>query len=186
MRSKNLFLLMSIIAMASCQSIPEMNPSPAQLLQTQTTVRDSQGNEVSAVGYLLLRFESTSDLTALAVSRGGFLTQSAQACDSNIMLDGWPYIFDSEQDSYSALVAFRGTTAGVTYNLAMRPEDICMRVGIGGTMNPAASSSSTIRYPLSEATREELRGYEGKGGTVELQLSADCREHLCRPRSDMP
>jgi hypothetical protein len=161
-----------------------MDAFPARLLQTQTAVLDGQGNEVSAVGYLLLRFESNSDLTALAASRGGFLWQSAQTCDSKLTLDGWPYVFDSEQDSYTALVAFKAAT-GVAYNLATRPEDICIRVGIGGTMNPLASSrSKTIRYALSDALREELRAYEAQGGLADLQLSQNCREHMCRPTSN--
>jgi hypothetical protein len=182
MQSRSLLFLLSVIATVSCQSIAEINALQARLLQTQTAVRDSQGNEVSAVGYLLLRFESNSSLTTLAASRGGFLTQSARTCDSNVELEGWPYIFDSENDAYTALVAFRSTT-GDAYNLAMRPADICMRVGVGGTMNPAATGSNTIRYSLSEAMREELQAYEAKGGSVELQLSPSCREHLCRPTS---
>ena len=182
MNAKSLPLLLSIIAMASCQTMPQLNVSPARLLQTQTTVRDGQGNEVSAVGYLLLPFESNSDLVALAAARGGFLRQSAETCDSRIMLDGWPYIFDSEQNKYNVLIAFRATT-GVAYNLAANPEDLCVRVGVGGTMSPLdIKRSSTITYPLDGTLREELRTYAAQGGAVELQLSSDCRQRLCRPQ----
>lgn len=183
MRANHLPSLLLVIALTSCELAPAIDVSPARLLQSSTSVSDRQGNEVSAVGYLLLPFQSDSDLVALAASRDGVLRQSAETCDSQTALEGWPYVFDVAENSYAVLVAWKATQP-VAYNLAVAPEDLCIRVGIGGTMSPLAlARSTTLRFSLNDVLREELRAYESQSGVVDLQLSPACRERMCSPAS---
>src|ERR1700730_14286985 len=173
--------LVFLTFLTSCLDSPDIRVSSARLLQAKTLVSDDAGNQVSAVGYLLLSAESDTDLAKSAAAHEAEIWYSAETCDSHVKMGGWPYIYPTTSGSYQLLIGYK-SSKGAQYNLATHPEDVCITVGIG-SMNPLSNArSKVLKYSLSESLREGLRSDELGGGAVEFQLSPDCKEHMCRPR----
>jgi hypothetical protein len=171
--------------LAACISSPLVRISDPRLLLTKTAVSDGRGNELFVQGYLLLPLESDSDLTKLAAENHAELSYMAETCDSHTKLDRWPYPYLSPEGknnrSYVLLVAYRDKDR-IRYDLAGRPESICVRVKLG-SMNPwAHAESSEVRVSLPPSLQQSLRDYDRRSGAVELHLSPGCQAHMCIPR----
>jgi hypothetical protein len=175
-----MLVLVLLATLASCLANPGVSVLSAQLLQVKSDVSDDRGNHVTAVGYLLLTLASDIDWVSVAAQREAELWYTAETCDSRVKINGWPYLYASGGGTYSMLVAYKDVK-GSLYDLASRPEDICITVGLG-SMNPLSSlRSSELRYPLGDGLREALQRYASRGGQVEFQMSVDCQQRMCRP-----
>lgn len=168
------------LTLTSCIASADVSLSAVSFLATKALVSDDAGNEVAAVGYLKAALVADLNLEGLAAEHGAELWYSAETCETHVQLSVWPYLLVNGTNLYTALVAYKDVKGG-SYNLASRPEDICMTVGIG-SMNPFVNArSKVIRYVLPSSLTEELRAYESGGGVVDFKLSPDCQSRLCRP-----
>lgn len=175
-----LLLPLLSLTLTSCLTSAEVSVSAVSLLATKTLVSDGAGNEVAAVGYLKAALVADLDLEGLAAEHGAELWYSAETCETHVKLSVWPYLLANGANLYTALVAYKDVKGG-SYNLASRPEDICMTVGIG-SMNPFVNARSKVmRYALPSNLTDELRTYELGGGVVDFKLSPDCQSRMCRP-----
>lgn len=166
--------------LTACLSGPEIRVSTVSLLTTKTAVSDDAGNAVSAIGYLKLTLVADVDLASLASDRDAELWYAVETCETHTTVNAWPYLLASGGNSYTALIAYKDAKGG-SYNLASRPEDVCMTIG-AGSMNPTVNTRSKVqRFVLSSSLKEELRAYDSDRGTVEFQLSPQRQSHMCRP-----
>lgn len=168
------------MALTSCLAGPDVRVSTVSFLTAVGEVADDAGNAVSAVGYLKTVLTTDVDLESLAAEHAAELWFAAETCETHVKLSAWPYLLANGNKSYTALVAYKDAKSG-SYNLASRPEDICMTVGVG-SMNPLANARSKVmRYALPNSLTHELRSYESDGGVVDLRLSPACQARMCRP-----
>lgn len=175
-----LLLPVLLLALTSCLAGPNVRVSTVSLLTAKTEVADDAGNAISAVGYLKTILTADVDLEGLAAEHGAELWYVAETCETHVKLSAWPYLLANGKNSYTALVAYKDVKNG-SYNLASRPEDVCMTVGIG-SMNPLANARSNVmRYALPNSLTDLLRTYESDGGGVDLKLSPSCQARMCRP-----
>jgi len=178
-------LLMSMLAVLSgCISDPVIRIKSVQLLEAKTAVTDDSGNQLYARGYLLFNIESDKDLTKLVAENEAELSYNVETCESRINVDRWPYPYASREQGgnrvYKLLIAYRDK-ARIRYDLANKPEDLCIRVRLG-SMNPfVRAESNELRFSLTQAVRQSLQDYARKGGVLELQLSPSCEAHMCIP-----
>jgi hypothetical protein len=175
-----MLVVVLLVSLTSCLANPGVSVLSAQLLQVKSDVPDDRGNRVTAVGYLLLTLASDIDWAGVAAQHEAELWYTAETCDSHVKINGWPYLYASGGGTYSMLIAYKDVK-GSLYDLASRPEDICITAGVG-SMNPLSSlRSRMVRYALSDGLREALQGYASRGGQVEFQMSVDCQQRMCRP-----
>jgi len=169
-----------LLTLTSCLAGPDVRVSAVSLLAAKTEVADNAGNAVAAIGYLKTTLISDADLEGIAAEHDAGLWYAAETCETHVKLGVWPYLLSNGENSYTALVAYKDSKSG-SYNLASRPEGICMTVGVS-SMNPLANVRSRImRYAIPDRLTEELRLYETEGGVVDLKLSPDCQAQICRP-----
>ena len=175
-----LLLPVLLLTLTSCLAGPDVRVSTVSLLTAKAEVADDAGNAVSAVGYLKTMLTADVDLESLAAEQAAELWYVAETCETQVKLGAWPYLLANGKNSYIALVAYKDAKSG-SYNLALRPEDICMTVGIS-SMNPLANArSKVVRYALPHSLTDELRSYESDGGVVDFRLSPSCQARMCRP-----
>jgi hypothetical protein len=152
--------------------------SSVKFLTTKTEVLDG-----SRVGYLMVTvtLATAVDLEELADESGGVFWILADTCETHIplMVSGYPY--PAGKGSYTVPIAYKDIRNGSygSYNLADRPEDICMRVGIG-SMNPFDNPRRKIRYTLPDNLKNALHVYDAESGLVDFTLTSYCWLHSAR------
>jgi hypothetical protein len=170
-------LLLTLLGLASCFSQPKINVNSVNFLQKRTLVPDGGKKQLSAVGYLIITIISDTDLNKLAKKYGSLTFNSIETCDSQISMDAWPYPISVNTQSYALLVSYKNNTAfsqkmkdkTFKYNLATKPEDLCITVGVGGMHPLGNTESKVLRYSLSPSQLVELQNYDQEVGMVDIQ-----------------
>lgn len=182
MREKTKLLLLAVMPLMACLPQPELRITSVRLLQTEEMVAGGVTNSeenVNAVGLMLYTLESNVDLEKAANEYGSTISYSAKTCDSNIKIDGTPYVFASAHKTYYMLMDYK-SVRGSLYNLANNPEEICITVHIAGMHPLGSASSKVIRYSLDEELIEDLKKYEQRGGQIRFWKS----KQLQQPRTE--